>query len=287
MTRPLRIEFPGAMYHITARGNRRAPIFLNEKDKSMFLEIVGRVHDRFRWLCYSYCLMENHYHFVVETPEGNLSTGMRHLNGVYTQRYNRQHRTVGHVFQGRYKAVVVDKDNYLLEVCRYVVLNPVRVELVKSPGQWRWSSYRSTAGLRKAEDWLSIDGILGEFGASRKVAQQRYREFVRSGRGERSPWEGLRGQVVLGTEEFMAKCRSLVEGRKVIKEVPRSQRYVGRPELDQLLRSGVVPDRKGCQRSAHRAHVAYGYSLKEIGDFLGVHYSTVSKWVGKVEGDKS
>ena len=248
-----------------------------------FLEVLGHVHDRFGWLCYAYCLMENHYHLVVETPKGNLSFGMKQLNGVYTQRYNRRHRTVGHVFQGRYKAIVVDKDNYLLEVCRYVVLNPVRVGMVKSPGQWRWSSYRSTVGLRKAEDWLYVDGVLGAFEERRTVAQRRYREFVRNGTDVQSPWEVLQGQIVLGSEDFVAKCRALVRSRKMVDEVPRGQRYVGRPELGQLFRGGNILDRENCRKIAYRAQTEYGYSLKEIGDFLGVHYSTVSKWVKKME----
>ncbi|MBI3060119.1 MAG: transposase, partial [Deltaproteobacteria bacterium] len=125
MARPLRIEFPEALYHVTSRGDRQEAIYEDDEDRRAYLEILGDVAKRFDWLCYAYCLMENHYHLVIETLEGNLSKGMRHLNGVYTQVSNRRHQRVGHLFQGRYKAILIDKDSYWLEVSRYVVLNPV------------------------------------------------------------------------------------------------------------------------------------------------------------------
>jgi putative transposase len=131
MTRPLRVEFPGAVYHVTSRGDGREAIYVDDTDRDCFLAVVGQVLDRFAWRCHAYCLMGNHYHLLIETPEANLARGMRQLNGVYTQRFNRQHGRVGHVFQGRYKAIVVQKDKHLLELCRYVVLNPVRAGVVK------------------------------------------------------------------------------------------------------------------------------------------------------------
>ena len=146
MARPLRIEFPGALYHVTSRGNGRAAIYLDNRDREAFLDVLGVVCERMQWICYAYCLMTNHYHLVVETQEGHLSRGMRQLNRVYTQRFNRHHGRVGHVLQGRYKAILVDRDPYLLELSRYVVLNPARAGMVKSPGHWRWGSYRATVG---------------------------------------------------------------------------------------------------------------------------------------------
>ena len=140
MARPLRIEFPGALYHVTARGNARADIYLSDGDRAAFLALLARTLDRFGWLCHAYCVMSNHYHLLIETPRANLSRGMRHLNGVYTQSFNRIHGRVGHVFQGRYKAILVEQDAHLLELCRYVVLNPVRARLVARAGDWRWSS---------------------------------------------------------------------------------------------------------------------------------------------------
>lgn len=133
MTRPLRIEYPGAVYHVTSRGDARRPIFRTEEDRVLFLEVLASIVSRVHWLCHAYCLMDNHYHLVLETPEGNLSRGMRHLNGVYTQRFNRRYGKPGHVFQGRYKAIVVERESYLLELCRYVVLNPVRAKAAATP----------------------------------------------------------------------------------------------------------------------------------------------------------
>jgi REP element-mobilizing transposase RayT len=148
MARPLRLEFAGATYHVTARGDGREDIYLSDADRRLFLAVLGSVAERFNWTIHAYCLMSNHYHLLVETPEGNLSKGMRQLNGVYTQDFNRTHHRVGHVFQGRYKAILVEKEAYLLELVRYVVLNPVRAGMVRTPGEWPWSSYRATSWRR-------------------------------------------------------------------------------------------------------------------------------------------
>ena len=158
MARPLRIEYPDALYHVTSRGNRQEDIYLDDQDRNAFLKTLSRVCDRFNWVCHSYCLMSNHYHLMIETPEANLSEGMRQLNGVYTQTLNRNHSRVGHVFQGRYKAILVQKDSYLLELSRYIVLNPVRASMVHSAKDWRWSSYQSTAGLVATPNWLTSTG---------------------------------------------------------------------------------------------------------------------------------
>ena len=146
MARPLRIEFPGALYHVTARGDRQEPIYEDDDDRKVFLDLLGKVIVEWNWVCQAYCMMGNHYHLLVETPDGNLAKGMRQLNGVYTQLSNRRHQRVGHLFQGRYKAILVDRDEYLLELGRYVVLNPVRARLVKRVEDWPWSSYRSMVG---------------------------------------------------------------------------------------------------------------------------------------------
>jgi len=193
MARPLRIEYEGAVYHVTSRGNAGEPIFRDEEDRETLLATIKKVIDRYNYLCHAYCLMDNHYHLIIETPEGNLSKGMRQLNGVYTQAFNKKHKRAGHIFQGRYKAILIQKDSHLLEVCRYVVLNPVRAGIVKRPDEWKWSSYRGTAGQRKAHPCLTTDWILGQFGKRKKQAQKAYREFVKAGMGEEGIWKEVKG----------------------------------------------------------------------------------------------
>ena len=150
MSRPIRIEYPHAIYHVTSRGNAQADIYKNDSDRLMFLETLAQAVKRFGWVCHAYCLMGNHYHLMIQTPLANLGQGMRQLNGVYTQRFNRNHKRVGHVFQGRYKAIIIDGDSYLLELCRYIVRNPVAAHMVAHVGDWQWSSYRATLGLEAA-----------------------------------------------------------------------------------------------------------------------------------------
>ena len=198
MARPLRLEFPGAVYHVTSRGNARQAIFLDKDDRESFMEVLSSVAARFNWLCHAYCLMETHYHILVETPEGNLSRGMRQLNGVYTQVFNRRHTRVGHLFQGRYKGILVEKEAHLLALCRYVVLNPVRAGLVRRPAEWKWSSYRATGGEAKRSPVLEIDWVLSQFGRRREEAKREYRRYVLEGIQEKSPWESLKGPDLLG-----------------------------------------------------------------------------------------
>jgi REP element-mobilizing transposase RayT len=154
MARPLRIEYPGALYHVTARGDRREPIYAGDRDRQEFLELLAREVRQQHWLLYAYCLMDNHYHLLLETPEPNLVQGMRRLNGAYAQWFNRRHGFVGHVLQGRYKAILVERDSHLLELARYVVLNPVRANTAREPACYAWSSYRATAGAAACPGWL-------------------------------------------------------------------------------------------------------------------------------------
>ena len=277
MSRPLRLEFPGAVYHITARGNARNNIFLKDADRELFLAGLGEVVERFGWLCHAYCLMDNHYHLLVETLEGNLSLGMRQLNGVYTQRFNRYHGRVGHIFQGRFKAIVVDRDSYLLELCRYVVLNPLRAGMVKSLARYRWSSYPATVGMIERQGWLSIDWVLGQFGKYRAVAQRRYADFVAQGRNHPSPWSAVKGQAMLGSEAFVEKMRPLLKDSHELKEISRAQRLLHRPGLEQLLTKSVQGAKILRDAAIRKAHLEYGYSMAAIARHVGIHYSTVSK----------
>jgi len=275
MARPLRLQFDGAIYHVTSRGNARDDIFDDDADRHAFLECLGNVVQRFHWLCHAYCLMDNHYHLVIETPEANLAQGMRQLNGIYTQRYNRRHRTVGHLFQGRYKAILIQKESHLQEVCRYVVLNPVRANAIEKVEQWKWSSYRGTAGLSTCPPWLTVDWVLSQFGKERQQAASQYRRFVREGIAGPSIWEGVRAQVLLGEEDFVEKLQGYVKGHEEIAEIPRAQRYVSRPPLTKLFDGKRTKAKRDItiKQAVHR----YGYSQREVADWLGLHYATISR----------
>lgn len=232
MSRPLRLEHPGAVWHVTSRGNEKREVFRDDADRETWLGLLGRVVVVFSWRLHAYVLMGNHYHLVVETPIPSLSRGMRHLNGVYTQAFNRRHERVGHLFQGRFKAILVEKESHLLELLRYVVLNPVRAGLVRSPREWAWSSYRATAGEAQAPAWLETAWSLGQFGGS----EQRYREFVGEGRDlPLLPWAALRGQIYLGSDAFVHDARGQAAQRTRDPEIPRPQRETGPHSMEQLL----------------------------------------------------
>jgi REP element-mobilizing transposase RayT len=277
MARPLRLEFEGGLYHVTSRGDRKEAIFLDDVDRETFLEILCKSVENCRWIVHAYCLMGNHYHLLVETPEPNLSRGMRQLNGVFTQRFNARHQRVGHVFQGRFKALVVDREGYLLELCRYVVLNPVRAGMVDRPQDWEWSSYRATAGMVEGHRCLSKDWVLGQFGADPEEARRRYRSFVQDKVEDHPVWEELKGQILLGDDDFVKKLGSVLEPQGAVREIPRIQRLAARPDLETLL----TEPGKGGSRSVRAAQVRqafadYGYTQKAIADFLGLHPATVS-----------
>ncbi len=274
MARPLRIEFAGALYHVTARGDRQEPIYEDEEDRARFLGILGEVVARWGWRCYAYCLMDNHYHLVVETPEGNLSKGMRQLNGVYTQTYNRRHRQVGHLFQGRYKAILVDAEAYLLELARYVVLNPVRAGVVSEAGEWVWSSFNATVRRAGTPGWLAVDGLLGHFAEKGSLARRRYRRFVSEGIGQGSIWNGLSQQIYLGDERFVKRMQGRAGSGSDDVNIPKAQRRGPAPSLVQL-------------EAAHDSRVeavvaAYqtgGYSYQQLAAYFGVHFTTVGRYV--------
>lgn len=281
MARPLRIEFPGAVYHVTSRGNDRAPIYVDDDDRRAFLNCLGETVTRFQWLCHAYCLMDNHFHLMIETPEGNLSAGMRQLNGVYTQRFNRRHNRGGHLFQGRFKSILIDKNGYLLELCRYVVLNPVRVGIVVGPEHYLWSSYGATLGLWDPPDWQTTEWILAQFGMWRGRAKRKYRGFVRAGINASSPWASLRHQVLLGDETFLERLRPKLTDLAAIKEIPREQRFAGRPTLDTLFAEREGWTKAERDERFRNAHLECGYKLVEIADASGMHYSTVSKAINR------
>ena len=286
MSRPLRIEFPGALYHVTARGNRREAIYEDDGDRRLFLEVLGEVVENFNWLCHAYCLMTDHYHLVVETPDGNLAKGMRQLGGVYTQKLNRRHDRSGHVFQGRYTAILVDADAYLLELARYVVLNPVRAGRVGGPGKWKWSSYRAMTGKAKPPPWLATGALLGHFARDRAVAVRRYRRFVARGMDAESVWSGLNRQVFLGDDAFVARMQSFLrEGSPdpsippdlsipLDPSIPRAQQRPPAPPLEEFALH--YPNRDAAIAAAHATGA---YSYQQIAEAFGLHFTTVGRIV--------
>jgi REP element-mobilizing transposase RayT len=281
MARPLRIEYPGALYHVVARGNAKQPIFLDRQDHRRFLRILECVVDRHNVVCLSYCMMGNHYHLLLETPDGNLSRAMRQLNGVYSQGFNRRHQRVGHLFQGRYKAILVERGVHLLELSRYIVLNPVRAELVTRPEDWEWSSYRETVGVAPCPRLLSVDGLLGLYGSSRSEARERYRSFVEEASGDSAREGRPKTPTVLGTREFVLGVGERLGPTDALEEIPRAQRFLARPDLDEIFQG--VENRSERNRSILTAFRSHGYTMKQIADAVGIHYSTVSRVIRNLE----
>jgi len=272
MARPLRIEFAGALYHVTSRGDGREDIYLDDGDRFLFLEVIASVCERFNWVLHAYCLMGNHYHLLIETPDSNLSKGMRQLNGVYTQRFNRKHKRVGHVFQGRYKSIIVQKESYLLELARYIVLNPVRAQMVRSAKDWPWSSYRATAGLVEGSVWLQVDWLLSGFSKKKKTATLKYREFVSSGKNQPKPWEELKNQIYLGSDKFVDDMQCKISPETNLSEIPSSQKRKVSKSIQYY--ENTYRDR---DEAIVLAYASGGYSMKEIGDYFALHYSRVSR----------
>jgi len=273
MARPLRLEFEGALYHITSRGNARESIFLDNGDRARFLEILGDVVDRFGWICHAYCLMTNHYHLLIETPDADLSRGMHLLNGVYTQWFNHRYDRVGHLFQGRFKAILVEKDTHLLELVRYVVLNPIRAKTVRNVRDWPWSSYRATAGQAEAPGFLTIGWILSQFDLDPERAVRAYRRFVQQGRGVHV-WDELRAGSLLGTDGFVDQLRPLLKEKPVDPEYRKRERFAARPSLEVLF--GDVTDKATRNERIYQAVRVHHYTLREVGDHVGLLYSTIS-----------
>lgn len=283
MARPLRIEYPGAVYHVTSRGNEKKPVFKDEQDRLNFLNTLQHANKRYNWICHAYCLMTNHYHLLIETPDGNLSIGMRQLNGVYTQLFNKWHGRIGHLFQGRYKAILIQKDSHLLEVCRYVVLNPVRAKMDETPEEYPWSSYLATAGKAKPHPCLTTDWVLGQFSGKRSKAEQEYRQFVKWGIGKQSVWTDVRGQTILGEEDFADRFVDHLRKHKEVPEITRSQKYLKRPALEKLFSEDILRNKRKRDRRIADAVERHGYLQREIADHLGLNYATVSRLVADQE----
>lgn len=277
MSRPLRIEYPGAFYHTHNRGNGRQKIFYNSKDYSLFLDILIDTIEQYGWLCYGYCLMPNHYHILVETPVANLSQGMKHLDQIFTQKINYYHQTVGHVFQGRYKASLVEKQGYLGELVRYIALNPFRKKLVKKPEVWMWSSYSTILSGKSIFDEKLV---LAEFDKDPVKAKKAMQKFVNAKVDYTDFGRQFKTLSILGSKEFLESVAEyLPEDRRVAKEIKIKDRLFNRPGLEKIINTST--DIKTRNKSIKKAYFDYHYKMIEIANYTELHYSSISRIINR------
>ena len=281
MTRPLRLEFPGALYHVTSRGNRRNPIYVDDADRSAWLRVLGRVCERHHFVIHSFCQMTNHYHLLVETVEPNLATGMRQLNGLYSQYFNWRHSLVGHLFQGRYKAILVQKESYLLELSRYIVLNPLRAKVVSSLDDWQWSSHPYFVSREQAPSWLERNWLLNRFGNAHMEAISAYRAFVLQGINEITPLAAIRHQILLGDDAFVAAHQEQQRSEDLGEVVRTERRAVALPLAEYQAR---YADR---DEAMARAYLSSAFTMPQIARAFSVSAKTVSRAVAAFEKGKS
>lgn len=283
MGRPLRIEYPGAYYHVTSRGNERKDVFKSQKDREQFLSYLESAVNRYDAVIHAYCLMSNHYHFILETPSGNLSKIMQHINGAYTNYFNIKRKRSGHLFQGRFKAIIVEADEYAQELSRYIHLNPVRASIVNRPEEYRWSSYLDYTGERKRPDWLETSFTLKYFGNGEEC-HSNYRLFVEEliGSEYNSPLTGVVASTILGNENFVARVteKYIDEKLRQDRELPAARVLTTKPTL-QVILEAVKNSSISCKLeknvSIYLCHKYSGAGLKEIGEKYGIKESAVSQ----------
>lgn len=252
MARPLRIEFPNAVHHVTARGNARGAIARDAADREKWLSILADTVSRRRWRLFAFALLGNHFHLFLQTPEASLSEGMHDLCGTYAGYLNRRHGRSGHVFQGRFKAVLVEEQGHWLELSRYVHLNPVRAGLARRPEDWLWSSYRGYHRAAHRVPWVDYEQVLEEFGGDGAAARRAYRTFMEEGLGRRldSPLGKVVAGVALGSEAFLARVRGLLAGRRDDAELPELTRLRRAPSIETVSRA--VAERYGADAACWR-----------------------------------
>ena len=300
MGRPLRIEYPGALYHITSRANEKRDIFLDNHDRQHFLNILKDYNDRYGILIHCYVLMDNHYHLVLETPLGNLSKVMHGINSAYTGYFNRKHDRSGHLFQGRYGGILVEKDNYLVELSRYVHLNPVKAGKINQPEKYKWSSYPGYIWKRQEFSWVEYAWVLSQFGLENVSSRQKYRDFVAKGmlQPKKNPFTDLYGQIILGSKEFIEKIKKSVDETKLSSEIVERKRlsdYIAPREILSVVsiyfktHVEVLKNRGSRNNTAKKVAIFLmkrysGLSNNEIGQiFGGIHYSSVTKSSKRLE----
>ena len=273
MARPLRLEFPDALYHVTSRGNEKRTIFRSDRDRKAFLDFLGKAAKRFGWSVTAYVLMTNHFHLVIQTAEPNLSRGMHWFNSAYVGWFNRIHKRCGHLYQGRFKAFLIEKEAYFAEVLRYVVLNPVRAHMVERPEEHKWSSYRATAGYETAPAWLDLQSALEFFHPDRDQAQADYKEFVCAKiASDDCLWDNLTNRIFLGTDDWTRKMRKTVETKPRSTDHPRKQRAVGRPKMHTI----VDAIGKAAGTSAAWIRETRGNVLRRLAAWIGWHEGLIT-----------
>ena len=277
MARRPRLQFQGAVYHVHTRGNRKERIFADDVDRESFMRLVAHVHGRYEFRFYAVCLMDTHYHAIVETPRGNLSEGMRQINGVFTQITNTRHDRVGHLFGERFSSTVIERDRHLRRAVRYVARNPVKAALVNDPAEWPWSTFRATAGLEAAPAWLSLDWLPWAFAVeSLDDAQRRFREYV-----NRTPkpidWNAL----AYGSPEFEAALAQVARQRRAERPLPRKPPLEPPPALETIFRTIDSLDHRN--RLIQFAHVKHGYPLADISRHLNLHAGAAARIVRQLE----
>lgn len=291
MARPLRIEYPSAFYHITARGNEQKNIFRDDKDRERFLAYLETAVGRYKAVIHVYCLMSNHYHLLMSTAEGNLSQIMRHINGGYTTRFNKRHNRFGHLFQGRYKAILVDADPYAGELSRYIHLNPVRADMVRQPEQYQWSSYAAYIGNTKTPRWLTTDWLLQYFGQKPAAAKKAYTFFVNAaiGTDEENPLKEATSTLILGNTDFIDDIKKkYLSGKEKDRDIP-ALKELTKTSIEGIIKAAQEEFRAkptlARKAAIHLSHRYSGRSLKEIGQEFGIGESAVSLASSRFESD--
>lgn len=285
MARPLRIQYPGAFYHVTSRGNEQKAIFRSNSDRERFLSYLESAHDRYGATIHVYCLMDNHYHLLLETPLGNLSKVLHHINGAYTTYFNTKRKRSGHLFQGRYKAILVEKDSYCKELSRYIHLNPIRAGLADKPSEYRWSSYPYYIRKEKRPAWLTTESVLGYFGKDESSAQKNYRKFVEDALESetKNPLKDVFASTFLGSSEFITWAKEKFVGSKNVdtRNIPVLRELVEKPSLEQIERTveSIIGKKHALCRKfcIYASHQYGGFALREIGAYYGMRGSAVSQ----------
>lgn len=282
MARALRINYPGAFYHVTSRGNEQKAVFKSKRDREKFLEYLETATLRYDAVIHVYCLMDNHYHLFLETPSGNLPQIMRHINGAYTTYFNVKRSRSGHLFQGRYKAILVDADEYAKELSRYIHFNPVRANIVERAEEYKWSSLPDYMGTRKPPKWLRRDFILGYFGNNLSEAEREYKNFIRSleGKEYESPFKEVFASTILGDTGFIEYVRkSFVKNKEMDNEIPASKAIMEKASMEDIFKNVSREFSDSRLSKDIKQYLCYRYTskrLKTIGDQFGVSESAVS-----------